>query len=301
MSNLLSRLSGHVTPAMLTPLADDGYTVNVAAVPGLVDFLLDAGAGGLFVGGSTGEGIMLTVAERRRLHSAAVDAAAGRAPVLVHVGANVERDALELAAHARAIGADGVVAITPTFFALDDDTIVDHFARVAAAAGSLPFMAYDIPHMAVNGITPGLFRTLAMRIPTFAGIKSSRTDIRPLRQLIEQAPDDCLVLAGNEPILLGSLALGAHGAISGLSTAVPEPFVALLAAWRAGDQAAALIWQRRINQALTLLPPGRRIGAIKAIAVARGVAAGPPVPPRSTVSSQLWDALRALLSDSSAD
>lgn len=295
---LLARLLHQVIPAMATPLSADGYQVNPAVVPALVDFLVERGVGGLFVGGTTGEGILLEPDERRRLHAHSLAAARGRVPVLAHVGANDLRAATDLAAHAAQIGVDAVVAVTPYFYPLADSALLSYFTRLAEAAGDLPFFAYDIPQMAVNGISPALLRQLAARIPNFAGLKTSRTDMQVVRQLLDAAPEGVLVLAGNEPILLGSLALGAHGAISGLATAVPEPFVALLRAFAAGRLDEARRWQRVINQMLAVFPAGERISGVKAVLAARGVAVGPPVSPSELGSAEIWSRLASRLESS---
>jgi dihydrodipicolinate synthase/N-acetylneuraminate lyase len=151
-------------------------------------------------------------------------------------------------------------------------------------------LAYDIPHMAVNGVSPALLARLAADLPAFAGIKTSNHDAQAIRRLVEAAPPASLVLAGNERIALGALALGARGLISGLSTAVPEPFVRLTAAFFAGDLAAAQDQQRRVNAMLDLIPAGFRIGALKSLLIQRGIAAGPPVPPRPALAKDDWPA-----------
>ena len=103
--------------------------------------------------------------------------------MLAQVGANDLRAATDLAAHAAQIGVDAVVAVTPYFYPLADSALLNYFTRLAEAAGDLPFFAYDIPQMAVNGISPALLRQLAARIPNFAGLKTSRTDMQVVRQL----------------------------------------------------------------------------------------------------------------------
>lgn len=276
-------------PAMATPLHSDGRRVNHAALRPLVEFLIEAGVSGLFVGGTTGEGILLEMAERQALHEAVTAIVAGRAPVLLHVGANTTAGSLVLAEHARSLGADAVVTITPHFYPIHDDSLLAYYQAIAGAAPDTPLMAYDIPQMAVNGIGPALLRRLAEEIPSFAGLKSSRPDAQVVRLLIDAAPPHLIVLAGNEAIALGLLALGADGLISGLATAVPEPFVALARAVTTGNLAEARCYQRQVNQILELLPVGARIGAIKAILTARGIDAGPAVPPRPMPAAN-WDA-----------
>lgn len=293
---LMKRVRHGVLPAMATPLTADGFHINLSAVPKLVNFLIDAGVKGLFVGGTTGEGILLDLDQRCALHESAMDAASGRVPILLHVGTNNTRDTLALAEHAADLGADAIVVITPTFYGMDDDALFAYFRDVASTTPQSPFLVYDIPHMAANGVSPSLLGRLRQSVPTFAGIKCSRPDAQVVRQLIDVAGEDDLVFAGNERIALGSLALGATGLISGLATAIPEPFVALGSAVASGDLERARAEQLRINRLLDLLPAGLRIGALKLILAQRGIPAGPPVPPRQMPDiPDLWQRLSDLL------
>jgi dihydrodipicolinate synthase/N-acetylneuraminate lyase len=293
---LHGRLAGGVLPAMATPLHEDGYNVATEVVHDLVDFLIGAQVSGLFVGGTTGEGLMLALRERMSVHESAVMAAAGRVPVLLHVGANTTAEATALARHAASLQADAIVVITPTFYAMPDDALQAYFEDVAASAPELPLLIYDIPQMAINGVTPELLGRLAASTASFAGLKCSRLDAQVIRRLIDASPPNVALYAGNEAIALGSLALGAHALISGLATAVPEPFVALTASFSRGNVAAAQEEQRRINRLLALLPAAARLGAIKRILEQRGIAAGPCVPPRPTPDVPgLWEQMQALL------
>jgi dihydrodipicolinate synthase/N-acetylneuraminate lyase len=294
--DLRAKIDGGTVPAMATPLENDGYRVNLAVLPQLVEFLIGKGVRGLFVGGTTGEGVLLSTAERCRLHEETVAAVGGRVPALLHVGANTTAETVQLARHAVGLGAEALVAVTPFFYPVSDDGLVAYYQAIAEAAPDTPLFAYDIPQQAVNGISPALLPRLAEEVPTLAGIKSSRSDVQLVRQLLAAAPPSLLVLAGNESAALALLALGAHGLISGLATAVPEPFVALTDAYRQGRMAEAQRQQRLINQMLALLPAGARIGAIKAILNERRIAAGPAVPPRPTPDGRhLWRQMRQLL------
>lgn len=280
---------------MATPLMGEGYTVDMKVVAELADFLIGAGAKGLFVGGTTGEGILLDPAERMRLHSAAFASASGRVPVLVHVGANRLDAAVALAAHAKQLGAQAIAAVTPYYYGMDDDSLVAYYQAVGEAAAGVPLLLYDIPHMAVNGITPGLLAQLSREVPSLGGMKSSNRDAQAVRRLIDAAPDNFVMLAGNESVALGLLSLGVDGLISGLSTAVPEPFVAMTAAFGEGDLTKARTYQRLINELVAMLPSGQRIGGIKRVLVERGIEVGPPVPPRPTATGPIWPRMGAKL------
>jgi dihydrodipicolinate synthase/N-acetylneuraminate lyase len=295
IAQLKARLLHGVAPAMATPVLADGYTVNTAVIPQLADFLIERGVSGLFVGGTTGEGILFATTERMRLHETAVQASNGRVPVIVHIGANQMQEAVALAEHAAAVGADAIAAIPPTFYAMPDSAIAAYYHTLAAAVPHMPLMLYDIPQMAINGISPELLAQLGRELPTLLGIKTSRGDAQIVRRIIEAAAEPLVVLAGNEAIALGTLAMGAHGMISGLSTAVPEPFVALTQAIGAGNLAAAQQQHALINHLLTLLPAAARIGAIKQIITERGIEMGIAVPPRPMPTQPVWPTMQHLL------
>ncbi len=292
---LKSRLLFGVSPAMATPLMPDGYRVNTAVVAQLVDFLIGAGAKGLYVGGTTGEGILLEAEERRALHAEAVKAAAGRVPVMLHIGTNRLDTSIALARHAAELGADAIAAVTPYYYGIDDGGLAAYYRAIAQAAPDTPLLLYDIPHMAVNSVGPALLQQLCEEVPSLAGIKTSHRDAQAVARLIEVAPEAFVLLVGNERLALGLLALGAHGLISGLSTAVPEPFVALTRAFEDGDQDAARRQQALISRLLPLLPAGRRIGAIKSILADRGVPVGPAVPPRPMPTAPVWGDMERML------
>ncbi|HOJ20709.1 MAG TPA: dihydrodipicolinate synthase family protein, partial [Armatimonadota bacterium] len=130
---------GGVFPALLTPFDRQGQ-LNEPMVEALIHHLLEAGVDGFYVGGSTGEGLLMSPQERRRLTTAAVRAANGKAKVIVHVGANATDDAVDLARHAAEAGADAVSTLPPLFFKVGDD-----------AGGNAPRRVKDIDHLRQQG------------------------------------------------------------------------------------------------------------------------------------------------------
>jgi dihydrodipicolinate synthase/N-acetylneuraminate lyase len=295
VSSLKAKLSNGVMPAMATPLKSDSYRVNTAVIPQLIDFLLNKGVKGFFVGGTTGEGIMLDSGERKKLHEATLAIVNGRVPVLLHIGAQRCDTAVDLVRHAASIQADAVAAVTPYFYGMHDDALAAYYQAIAEAVPDMPLFAYDIPQMAVNGISPVLAARLCESIPSMAGLKSSNPSVQAMRRLLDAVPDDRIVLAGNESAALGMLALGADGLISGLSTAVPEPFVAMTQAFADGAIGEARKQQRLINQLLSKIPAGERLGAIKSVLTARGTPVGTTVPTLPNSNAAVWPAMRAIL------
>ena len=135
-------LSGAIAAAV-TPLAGDGRELDEGAIGPLVAFLSDGGIDGVLACGTTGEGILLTVAERRRVVELFVDARPEGFRVAVHAGAQTTADTVALAGHAKQVGADAVAVIAPPYFPLDDEELFAHLRSAADACGPLPFYVYE--------------------------------------------------------------------------------------------------------------------------------------------------------------
>jgi dihydrodipicolinate synthase/N-acetylneuraminate lyase len=213
----------------------------------------------------------------------------------LHVGGIRTEVTLDLAKHAADIGADAMVAVAPIFYGMHDDALAAYYVSIAEAAPDVPLFGYDVPHMAVNGIGGPLAIRLCAEIPSLAGIKSSNKDAQVVRRQIDALPADRIILVGSESIALGSMALGADGMISGLSTAVPEPFVAMLSAFASGNMIEARRMQKLINRLLACMPAGARIGGIKAILAERGIPVGSPVAPLPSPDREIWPPMRSIL------
>lgn len=139
-----SQMEGLVAAAV-TPLRADGR-LNLEQVPPIVDWLVERGVAGFYVCGSTGEGVSLTDDERCAVAEAYINAARGRAKVMIQVGHNSLAAAARLAAHAQQQGADAVSATCPSYFPLNGlGALIDSMAQVAAGAPKLPFYYYHIP------------------------------------------------------------------------------------------------------------------------------------------------------------
>ena len=137
----IENLSGLIA-ATFTPMANDG-SLKLDVVPTMVNQLLNEGVSGLYVCGGTGEGVSLTNVERQQTAEAFVNAANGRIPVILHVGQDSPFAAQRLAKHAAEIGADGISAITPTYFKPGSpSTLVDSLKIITDGAPDLPFIYY---------------------------------------------------------------------------------------------------------------------------------------------------------------
>lgn len=273
MSGRAPRSLQGVIAAMVTPLDDAGEAVAAGRIRELVNWLATAGVHGLFVAGTTGEGPLLSLDERRYVAEVAVEAAAGRLAVAIHVGTATTVEAVALARHAAGLRADAITCVTPWYFAHDEASLADHFARVAAAANGTAMYLYTIPSRAGNQISPRLIETLLDRIPSVRGIKDSTGSEAWLREYLAFGPR-LAVLCGSDPLAATALRSGAAGFVSGPASCIPEPYLALHRAWTAGDPAEMDRLERWIRQATKELADGARLDYFKHLLTRRGVPAG---------------------------
>lgn len=209
----LNRLTGLIA-ATYTPLNDDG-SLRLDQVGPMVEHLLESGVTGLYVCGSTGEGMSLSGEERRAVAEAYVKAASGRVPVIVQVGHNSLVEARQLAEHAQDIGADVVSATCPSYFKVADVTsLVDCMSEVAGGAPGLPFYYYHIPILTGSTLNVVDFlRRGGDSITNLAGLKYTDTKLHEFQQCVELDDGRFDVVWGCDEMLLGAVATGSRGAI----------------------------------------------------------------------------------------
>jgi dihydrodipicolinate synthase/N-acetylneuraminate lyase len=202
--------------AAVTPLRDGGEALDEAPFAPYVDFLVGGGVDGILALGTTGEGILLSVEERKRAAQLFVDAAAGRLQVAVHCGAQTTADTVALAAHAASSRADAVAVIGPPYFTYDDEALYRHFAAAAEASGDLPFYMYEFKGRAGYSIPLSVVERLGDRV---AGMKVSNQPFEAVEPYLLEGLD---VFIGAESLVDAGLARGAAGSVSGLAAAFPE-------------------------------------------------------------------------------
>ena len=211
--------------ASVTPLKDGGAALDEEAFGPVVDFLAAGGLDGLLALGTNGEGILLSLAERKRATELFVEASAGRLQVAAHTGAQSTADTVALAAHAAESGADAVAVIAPPYFALDEVSQLEHFAAAAAACAPLPFYVYEFAARSGYAIPLDVIERLRERVPNLAGLKVSDS---PWEKLEPYLLDGLHIFVGAESLIARGLAAGAAGAVSGLASAFPDTVVALV-------------------------------------------------------------------------
>jgi dihydrodipicolinate synthase/N-acetylneuraminate lyase len=208
--------------AALTPLRDDGAALDEEAFRPYLDFLAAAGLDGILALGTTGEGILLSAAERRRAAELFLE---GPLPVIVHCGAQTSAETCALAEHAAAGGAAGVAVISPPYYPLDDAALVEHLAAAARAAEPVPFYVYEFEARSGYAVPVPVLEQLRERASNLAGLKVSD---KPFEAVEPYLIDGLDVFIGAEALVRAGMERGAAGAVSGLAAVYPEQVVALV-------------------------------------------------------------------------
>jgi dihydrodipicolinate synthase/N-acetylneuraminate lyase len=259
---------GHrpLIPAAVTPLTDGGAAVDLDAIAPYAAFLESHGADGAFVCGTTGEGVLLSLDERRATAEAFRDALTGT--LIVHAGAQTTADTVTLAAHAREIGADAVAVIAPPYFPLDDDALTAHFVAAARAAAPLPFYCYAFTARSGYPLPVEVIRRIGQSVDNLAGLKVSESPFERVAPYLELGLP---VLVGSEPLIPAAVARGAIGSVSGMAAAFPDVVRECL---DAADEAAGV---RLTALRRSLEATGQLIPAAKHALGRRGIPVGAAV------------------------
>src|ERR671936_1012475 len=208
-------LSGALAAAV-TPLRDDGAALDEDAVGPFLDFLAAGGLDGMLALGTTGEGILLSAAERRRAAELFLE---GPLPVIVHCGAQTTAETTALASHAAGAGAAGVAVIGPPYYAFDERALLAHFAAAAHACAPLPFYVYEFAARSGYAVPVGVVERLREEAPNLAGLKVSDRPFEAVEPYLLEGLD---VFVGAEELVPAGLEGGAAGARSGFGAGYPR-------------------------------------------------------------------------------
>ncbi|MFL5297540.1 MAG: 4-hydroxy-tetrahydrodipicolinate synthase [Phenylobacterium sp.] len=231
-----------VLPALVTPFRDG--EVDEDAFVRLVERQVAAGVHGLVPVGTTGETATLSHDEHRRVVELCVKTARGRVPVVAGAGSNATDEAIELVRHAKTVGADAALVVTPYYNRPSQEGLYAHFAAIAEAV-QLPVVVYNVPARTSVDISNDTLERLS-KLPNIVGIKDATGDLPRASFQRLMCGEDWVMLSGNDDMALGYLAHGGHGCISVTCNVAPEQCVAFYNHAMAGEWADALYGQDRL-------------------------------------------------------
>lgn len=237
-----------VIPAFYACYDREG-NISTEAVQALTRHLIQKGVKGVYVGGSSGECIYQSVAERKLVLENVMAAAEGKLTVIAHVACNNTRDSQELAAHAESLGVDAIAAIPPIYFKLPEHAIAQYWNDISAAAPNTDFIIYNIPQLAGVALTMPLLKQM-LKNPRVIGVKNSSMPSQDIQMFKAEGRKDrdFIVFNGPDEQFLGGRVMGAEGGIGGTYGAMPELFLKLNELLARGDLAEAQRLQYDINE-----------------------------------------------------
>ena len=271
-----------VVPAIITPMTVEGE-VDEEAFRVVMEDNIQAGAHGFWTAGGTGESVLLTDDENRRIALAAADQNQGRTNVIMHVGAQTTARAARNAEHAASAGVEAICAVPPFFVHPGDEGVVDYYRTVAVAA-DLPLFVYNLPQSTGVEITPELMKRLQDEVPQLTGLKHSAYD---LNNVYIFARMGLRVFTGMGRLMLPALTVGAAGCVDGPPCLAPELWVAIWEAYKARDLDRAEEAQARASEVEDMIIDLGYLGALKAAVGERlGIETGEPRPPTPSATPE---------------
>ncbi len=209
-----------VIPAFYACYDEEG-NVSAERVRALAKYLIGKGITGLYVGGSSGECIYQSVAERKLVLEQVMAEAKGKVTVIAHVACNNTADSMELAAHAESQGVDAIASIPPIYFHLPEHAIAKYWNDISSAAPNTDFIIYNIPQLAGVALTLPLLREMKKN-ERVIGVKNSSMPVQDIQMFRDEG---VIVFNGPDEQFVSGLAAGAVGGIGGTYAAMPELFI----------------------------------------------------------------------------
>jgi 4-hydroxy-tetrahydrodipicolinate synthase len=241
MAAAIDRIRGSIT-ALITPFANG--ELDEGALRRSIEWQIAEGTHGLVPVGTTGESPTLSHKEHKRVVELCVDTAAGRVPVIAGAGSNSTREAIELTRHAKEVGADAALSVTPYYNKPTQEGVYRHFAAIAEAV-DIPIVLYNIPGRSVVEISVETMARLA-QIPNIIGVKDATGNLTRASRDRAALPKSFIRLSGDDPTALGFIAHGGRGCISVTSNVAPKLCAEFQNACLAGDFAKALTYHDRL-------------------------------------------------------
>jgi 4-hydroxy-tetrahydrodipicolinate synthase len=230
--------------AIVTPFKNG--TVDEKALGDLIEWQIERGTNGIVPCGSTGESATLTHEEHDRVIALTVEVSRRRVPVIAGTGSNATHEAIRLTKHAKSVGVDAALLVTPYYNKPTQEGLFQHYEAVARAV-DLPLVLYNIPGRSVVNMTPQTVARLS-KITNVVGIKEASGNLSQMSDVIAACGDRFVVLSGDDALTVPLMAVGGKGVISVTANVAPSETAEMVSAALKGD------WDRARRTHFHLLP-----------------------------------------------
>ncbi len=230
--------------ALITPFHDGA--VDYTALTRLIELQIASGSDAIVALGTTGEAATLMQDEREEVIRFVVERVSNRIPVIVGTGSNNTEDAIQKSRFAEAVGADGLLIVTPFYNKTTQEGLLAHYSSIAEQV-RLPILIYNVPSRTGLNIHPETVAKLVRSCENVVGIKEASGDISQIAKLAAICPE-CDIYSGNDDQVVPILSIGGKGVISTVANIIPEVMHLMCKAYFEGDTEEA----KRLQ--LALLP-----------------------------------------------
>jgi len=237
--------------ALLTPF-DEESNIDERKMRNHIDFLISKGINGLYICGSTGEGILMNVSERKMVAEIVKDQVKERVKIIAHIGGSLNtKNAIELARHAEKLKLDAISSIPPFYYSYNFEEIYNYYKELSKST-TLPFFVYYIP--ATTGVLLSNEQMAKLcTIPNIVGLKYTASDLYLLQDLLRKVNSKWIAFSGYDEMFLPALTMGVAGAIGSTQNVLPEIFVQIYNNFTQGKIKEAIEVQKRLNLAISIL------------------------------------------------
>lgn len=273
---------------------DDQGNISGERIQQLVNFYIEEGVKGLYVGGSSGECIYHTLEERKCVLENVMKSAKGKLTIIAHIGAPNTRDSVALALHAKEQGVDALSSIPPIYFPLSDASVEAYWKEMATIT-DLDFFIYNIPQLTNYNLSATVYKNL-LKFPQVVGVKNSSMPVLDIMLRKMQASKEVIVFNGPDEQYIAGRIMGADGGIGGTYGVMPRLFLKLEELYTKKDLEKAQELQQKINEIIICLTSfsAHMYSVIKAILKLKGINIGTGRPPLKSVELEDMDKIKSV-------
>ena len=285
-------LKGIITPVVT--VFDKNEDIDEQGFRDIINYLIDHGVYGIFIGGGQGEGYSLSVDEKLRLLDIGLETVAGRVPVLMGTGAPTTRAAISLTKAAKEHGADAATIITPFYIGPNQDELFQHYADIMDAV-DIPILIYNNPWRTHLNILPKTVGRLCDHSPNMIGIKDSSGDLSMTIGYKTHTPDYFKVFIGRDQLVYSALAAGLDGAVAATSNAAIDTVLGIFNEYTAGNLEKAWEHQQTLTPLREFFSQGTFPVTVKEAMALQGLPCGPCRKPVGPITEERRENLRGIL------
>lgn len=276
--------------ALLTPFKED-YSINETSLKKLVEFNLEKGVNGFYVGGSTGESMVMTAQERKEVFRIVKQAAGDKVPMIAHCGAISTDAAVDMAKTAEELGYDAISAVAPFYYSFPAQAIKQYYTDIVSSVG-IPMVVYNFP--GGNGFTfTADYAAEMFEDKRFVGIKHTSTDLFALQQF-KQKIENVTVFNGFDEMCLGGLSMGADGAIGSTYNFMADKFLKIYDEFHNGKIENAQKIQNEANEIIAEMIKYGVFQCEKAVLTHLGIDMGPCRRPFLPISKEGFEKMKVV-------